>query len=479
MVRRILIDNRSSANIMFWSVLVGMKIGKERLKPVSTPLVGFGGDTVHPLGTITLPVTIGTTLQQVTTLIEFLVVDRPSVYNVILGRPFLNAVRVVTSTYYLKVKFPTPQGIGYAKGDQAAARSCYVMALKRKMKAKEALKVEDLEVRGEYPQINTLHEDINHIPLRGHQERSIQIGNHLPDTLKAELTELLDKFSDLFAWSAEDMPGINPTMIEHRLQANFIREVDYPEWLSNVVLVRKPNGKWRTCIDFTDLNKACPKDSFPLPRIDQLVDSTSEHELLSFMDAYLGYNQIPMSPADEEKTSFVTERGLYCYRVMPFGLKNSGATYQRLVNNIFKEQLGRTMEAYVDDMLVKSMEAEQHCKDLRETFELPPPVPHEVESPRSACSAFLQYTGGRNARKLAVTVSRAGSSSDEGARPLPAEPLTDLRPRLQVHSSGAYFSRASRCLAINAPQLSPPARLEHIVARGEEYKVWKVRKTSA
>ncbi|XP_057950900.1 uncharacterized protein LOC131145724 [Malania oleifera] len=340
MVRRVLVDNGSSANIMFWSVLVEMKIGKERLKPVSTPLVGFGGDTVHPLGTITLPVTIGTTPQQVTTLTEFLVVDRPSVYNVILGRPFLNTVRAVTSTYHLKVKFPTPQGIGYAKGDQAAARSCYVMALKGKMEAKEALTVEDLEVRGEYPQISTLHEDIKHIPLQGHQERSVQIGNHLPDTVKAELTELLNEFSDLFAWSAADMPGIDPAVIEHRLQvnpnhrpvkqkkrsfamerikiideevtkllqANFIREVDYPEWLSNVVLVRKPNGKWRTCIDFTDLNKACPKDSFPLPRIDQLVDSTSGHELLSFMDAYSGYNQIPMSPTDEEKTFFVTER---------------------------------------------------------------------------------------------------------------------------------------------------------------------------
>ncbi|XP_057949885.1 uncharacterized protein LOC131144936 [Malania oleifera] len=300
MVRRILIDNGSSANIMFWSVLVGMKIGKERLKPVSTPLVGFGGNTVHPLGTITLPVTIGTTPQQVTTLAEFLVVDRPSVYNVILGRPFLNAVWAVSSTYHLEVKFPTPQGIRSAKGDQAAARSCYVMALKGKMEAKEALTMEDLEVRGEYPQISTLHEDVKHIPLQGHQERSIQIGNHLPDTLKSELTKLLDEFADLFAWSAADMPGIDPAVIEHRLQvnpshrlvkqkkrsfamewikiideevtkllqANFILEVDYPEWLSNVVLVRKPNGKWCTCIDFTDLNKACPKDSFPLPQID-------------------------------------------------------------------------------------------------------------------------------------------------------------------------------------------------------------------
>ena len=116
------------------------------------------------------------------------------------------------------------------------------------------------------------------------------------------------------------------------LAANFIREVHYPEWLANVVMVKKANGKWRMCIDFTDLNQTCPKDSFPLPRIDQLVDSTAGHKLLTFMDAFSGYNQIQMVEEDQEKTAFVTSQGLYCYKVMPFGLKNAGVTYQRLVN---------------------------------------------------------------------------------------------------------------------------------------------------
>ena len=116
------------------------------------------------------------------------------------------------------------------------------------------------------------------------------------------------------------------------LAANFIREVHYPEWLANVVIVKKANRKWRMCIDFTDLNQACPKDSFPLPRIDQLVDLTAEHKLFTFMDAFSGYNQILMAEEDQEKTAFVTSQGLYYYRVMPFGLKNAGATYQRLVN---------------------------------------------------------------------------------------------------------------------------------------------------
>ena len=111
--------------------------------------------------------------------------------------------------------------------------------------------------------------------------------------------------------------------VEKLLEAGFIRKVFYPNWLANVVMVKKSNCKWRMCVDFTDLNKACPKDSFPLPRIDQLVDSTAGHKLLSFMDAFSRYNQILMDEEDQEKTSFVTNQGLYCYKVMPFGLKNT------------------------------------------------------------------------------------------------------------------------------------------------------------
>ena len=144
------------------------------------------------------------------------------------------------------------------------------------------------------------------------------------------------------------------------LQAETIREVEYLEWLANVVLVKKANGKWRLCIDFTDINKACPKDSFPLSRIDLIVDATAGHELHSFMDAFSSYNQISMDPDDQEKTSFVTAQGTYCYRVMSFGLKNAGATYQRLVNRMFQKQIGATVEVYIDDMLVKSTIADLH-----------------------------------------------------------------------------------------------------------------------
>ena len=157
--------------------------------------------------------------------------------------------------------------------------------------------------------------------------------------------------------------------VEKLLAAGFIREVYYPKWLANVVMVKKSNGKWKMCVDFTDLNNACTKDSFPLPRIDQLVDSTAGHELLTFMDAFSGYNQILMKKEDQEKTAFVTSHDLYCYNVMPFGLKNASAMYQRLENQMFSKQIGRNMEFYVDDILVKRKEAKTHLEDLQETFD--------------------------------------------------------------------------------------------------------------
>ena len=112
------------------------------------------------------------------------------------------------------------------------------------------------------------------------------------------------------------------------LKVGSITKVRYPDWLANPVVVKKKNGKWQVCVDFTDLNKACPKDSFPLPHLDRLVEATAGNKLMSFMDAFFGYNQIMMNPDDQEKTAFITDRNTYCYRVMSFGLKSAGTTYQ-------------------------------------------------------------------------------------------------------------------------------------------------------
>ena len=154
------------------------------------------------------------------------------------------------------------------------------------------------------------------------------------------------------------------------LKAEFIREIKYREWQANVVVVPKKGGKWRVCVDYTVLNKVGSKDSSPLPRIDQIVDSSVRHGMLSFLDAFSGYHQITLHMLDAEKTAFMTPHGLFFYNVMSFGLKNVGAEYQRLVTKMFKLLLRKTIEVYIDDMLVKSKEHPDHAEHLQEAFEL-------------------------------------------------------------------------------------------------------------
>src|SRR5437764_3875386 len=150
--------------------------------------------------------------------------------------------------------------------------------------------------------------------------------------------------------------------------ANFIKEVYHLDWLPNPVLVKKKNGKWRMCVDYTNLNKACPKDPFGLPRIDQVGHSTAGSELLCFLDAYSGYHQVSLAESDCIKISFITLFGAYCYITMPFRLKNAGATYQRAIQRCLHDQLGRNMEAYIDDIVIKSWVKEDLLFDLSETF---------------------------------------------------------------------------------------------------------------
>ena len=198
-------------------------------------------------------------------------------------------------------------------------------------------------------------------------DRCIYISTLLSEEEKAQLHRVIEFNAYVFAWTHGDMPGISPIHASHKLNVapsakpvrqkvrrfhpnrhlviqtevdnllhnGFIRAVKYPEWLANVVVVPKKGNKWRVCVDYTNLNDACPKDSFPLPRINQIVDASAGHGMLSFLDAFLGYHQIPMHPPDAEKTSFITPHGLYCYNMMPFKLKNVGATYQRLVTKMF------------------------------------------------------------------------------------------------------------------------------------------------
>ncbi|CAL9005244.1 unnamed protein product [Prunus brigantina] len=216
--------------------------------------------------------------------------------------------------------------------------------------------------------------------------RPISISVHLTSDEKASLIALLKEFRYVFAWSYEEMPGLNPSLVSHTLNielgtkpivqprrnfhpeiekqikveiekllaAGFIKPIKHPTWLANIVPVKKKTGVIRICTDYRDLNRACPKDEFPLPNMDILIDSTSGQGLLSFMDGFSGYNQIKMSPKDAEKTAFRTPYGNFYYTVMPFGLKNAGATYQRAMTAVFHDMMGKEVEDYVDDLVVKS-----------------------------------------------------------------------------------------------------------------------------
>src|SRR3954471_22613031 len=319
-------------------------------------------------------------------MVEFLVIDMPSAYNGILGRTSQASFGAIPSIKHQVMKFPTEAGIGEVRSDQSASRNCYLTSMKNKGLA-ESLPIDFLDIRGDLAQKRPEPaEAITKVPLQRGEEYFLQIGSHLGGPLRDNLIKFLIDNLDIFAWSPSDMPGIDPAVIAHHLnikpdykpvqqkkrslgidrqkaaeeevdrllEAGFIQEINYPQWLANVVMVKKSNGKWRMCVDFTDLNKACPKDIFPLPRIDYPVDNASSHQLFSFMDAFSRYNQIMMAEEERKKTAFITESGTYHYNVMPFGLKNAGATYQRLVNKISKKQVGRNIEVYVDDMLVKS-----------------------------------------------------------------------------------------------------------------------------
>ncbi|XP_070008667.1 uncharacterized protein [Nicotiana sylvestris] len=213
--------------------------------------------------------------------------------------------------------------------------------------------------------------------------------------------ELLKEYKDVFAWSYKEMLGLDSKVAVHHLvvkkgarlvkqaqrrfrpelipsieaevnkliKAGFFREVKYPSWISSIVPVKKKNGQIRVCVDFRDLNNACPKDEFPLSIPELMIDATTGYEAMSFMDGSSGYNQIRMAPKDEELTAFRTPKGIYYYKVMPFGLKNDGATYQRAMQNIFDDILHKNVECYVDDLVVKSRKRGDHLQDLRMVFE--------------------------------------------------------------------------------------------------------------
>ncbi|PKA45600.1 RNA-directed DNA polymerase like [Apostasia shenzhenica] len=391
-VRRVLLDFGSAADILFESAFLQMGLKEASLLRDGTTLLSFSGERVQPLGFIALPISFGDDNGYAMSMVNFAVIRAKSGYNTILGRTTLNSFRMVISTPHLCAKFPTSNGVVTIRRDARQATRCFQIAAQ--------LVVDQMDPREIQPV--TPQEGVISVALGGEDiSKIVNISSYLNDKQQVAVIALLSEYIDVFAWSPEDVTGMDRAVCEHHLNVyqaisfiaqkkrvmagemqdaikeeinkllgvGYIREVQYPQWLTNVVMVNKANGKWRMRVDFRTLNQACSKDTYPLPRIDAMVDRTVGYEIMSFLDAFSRYHQIWMAKEDEEKTAFITDYDTYCYNVMPFGLKNVGATYQRMIDAVFKGQRGRNLEAYVDDILVKSKSWAEHLSDLRETVD--------------------------------------------------------------------------------------------------------------
>ena len=235
------------------------------------------------------------------------------------------------------------------------------------------------------------------------EPRITYISSLLPSDSKEGSIAILQEFKDYFSWNYDEMLGLDRSLVEHRLpikskfyhfqqpprrvskevelkvkekiekllKAKFIKPTRYVQWLANIVPVVKKNGKLRVCVDFRDLNATTPKDMYVMAIADMLIDSTTNNELLSFMDGFFGYNQILIDVDDISKTAFRCHGslGTFEWLVMPFGLKNAGATYQRVMNTIFHDMLGHHIEIYINDIVVKPKKVVEHVNHLRKSFE--------------------------------------------------------------------------------------------------------------
>ncbi|XP_074374533.1 uncharacterized protein LOC141714939 [Apium graveolens] len=339
-VQRILVDNGSSANIVFEHTLNRMKLGHLRMDScLEDPLYGFGNNMIPIHGVIYLPMVFGTAPRQVSHVMKFYVISAASSYNMILGRPTITKLWAIPSTIHLKLKFPIPGGIGELKGDRSISGRCYGQALvmaetdpENRKKAMALTKGQSRKKHHEHfskrPRLDVnMIEDSGYsvtnadariqkfVEIKektkvepatqtveieldpGNPTRKLKIGKGLETSFQKELFLLLREYMDVFAWAPEDMPGIDQSVVMHR------------------------------------------------------------------------FNQVHMNHEDIAKTAFITHRAVYAFIMMPFGLINAGTTYQKMMNTIFKSQLRRNMESYVDDMISKSLTIPDHIKDLKEYFD--------------------------------------------------------------------------------------------------------------
>ncbi|GKD41766.1 reverse transcriptase domain-containing protein [Tanacetum coccineum] len=299
MIHRMYVDGGSSTKVLYLHCFNRLRPEiKNQMVPATTSLTGFSEETIWPLGQLRLLVTIGDADHSTKSWMIFMIVWSLSPYNGIIGRPGIREIQAVLSTAHKMLKFPVDGGIVTIRSTILIPAECATVITSSKEIPKESgFRHENFKV--------AIH------PNFPDQEKK---GGQAPERAKAIQAE-----------------------VQKLVEAWIMREVYYHEWLSNPVMVKKHDGSWWMCVDFTDLNKAC-------------------------------YYQIQMAESDEEKTAFHTSYGVYCYTKMPFGLKNVGATYKRLVDKAFNNQVGQNIKVYVDDLVIKSHTEVEMLRDIDETF---------------------------------------------------------------------------------------------------------------
>jgi hypothetical protein len=407
-LHKVLVDKDSQADIIFLHAFDHMGISHSLLKPSDNPLYGFGGKGTFPVGKIELPLSFGVAPNARSEHVTFDIVDMVYPYNAIMGRGSINKFEAAIHGLYLCMKILGPHGVITVYGNQQTACNIErdfipgqrnVHRLTAQHEGFEGTRpVADKNVKAQLQSNDGTKATTPLDPATPKQ--MVIISKDLTSQDEEKLISCLSRNKYVFTWSAHDLVRVSRTIIEHDLgidpsvrprkqrlckmsnekteatkaevhrllEANSIEPIAYPTWLANMVMVQKKSGKWCMCIDFTSINKACPKDNFPLPRIDKIVDSAAGCEVMSLLDCFSGYHQIYMKEEDKASTSFITPFDTYCFIRMPEGLKNAGSTFSRLTKKVLESQVGCNIFTYVDDIVVASKNKEDHLADLAETF---------------------------------------------------------------------------------------------------------------